>query len=153
MRVICSELRWQGCFCKDGCHINKCNLFTILTFWQWLLNSKQQGGQCILFSVVFTPPSPATTAEFGSYRTCISLLLPNTAVSRVRACLFKTIKRRLITSKVTLTGQDHLMLIFVLRKKTWPSRMNSLPWFNVVTPQGDDRTPPFRLVLIFFQLS
>jgi hypothetical protein len=39
----------------------------------------------------------------------------------------KTIRRRLITSKVTLTGQSHLMLIFVLRKVTLPNRINSVP--------------------------
>ena len=43
-----------------------------------------QLGQCILFSVDFTPsPPPATTADFGSY---LSLLWTNTA-SLVRACL------------------------------------------------------------------
>ncbi len=39
----------------------------------------------------------------------------------------KTIVRRLITSKVTLTGQSHFMLIFVLRKATLPNRINSVP--------------------------
>ncbi len=39
----------------------------------------------------------------------------------------KTIRRRLITSKVTLTGQSHLMLIYVLRKVTLPNRINSVP--------------------------
>jgi hypothetical protein len=39
----------------------------------------------------------------------------------------KTIRRHLITSKVTLTGQSHLMLIFVLRKVTLPNRINSVP--------------------------
>jgi hypothetical protein len=39
----------------------------------------------------------------------------------------KTIRRRLITSKFTLTGQSHLMLIFVLRKVTLPNRINSVP--------------------------
>jgi hypothetical protein len=46
----------------------------------------------------------------------------------------KTIVRRLITSKVTLTGQSHFMLIFVLRKATLPNRINSVPWMNAVTP-------------------
>ncbi len=40
----------------------------------------------------------------------------------------KTIRRRLITSKVTLTG--HLMLIFVLRKVTLPNRIISVPWWT-----------------------
>jgi hypothetical protein len=44
----------------------------------------------------------------------------------------KTIRHRLITSKVTLTGQSHIMLIFVLRKVTFPNRINSLP-MNAVT--------------------
>jgi len=39
----------------------------------------------------------------------------------------KTIRRRLITSKVTVTGQSHFMLIFVLRKVTLPNRINSVP--------------------------
>jgi hypothetical protein len=39
----------------------------------------------------------------------------------------KTIVRRLITSKITLTGQSHFMLIFVLRKATLPNRINSIP--------------------------
>jgi hypothetical protein len=39
----------------------------------------------------------------------------------------KTIRRCLITSKVTLTSQSHLMLIFVLRKVTLPNRINSVP--------------------------
>jgi hypothetical protein len=46
----------------------------------------------------------------------------------------KTIRRRLITSKVTLTGQSHFILIFVLRKVTLPNRINSVPWMNAVTP-------------------
>jgi hypothetical protein len=46
----------------------------------------------------------------------------------------KTIRRRLITSEVTLTGQSHLMLIFSLRKVTLPNRINSVPWMNGVTP-------------------
>ncbi len=46
----------------------------------------------------------------------------------------KTIRRRLITSKVTFTGQSHLMLIFLLRKFTLPNRINSVPWMNGVTP-------------------
>jgi hypothetical protein len=39
----------------------------------------------------------------------------------------KTTVSRLITSKVTLTGQSHFMLIFVLRKATLPNRINSIP--------------------------
>jgi hypothetical protein len=39
----------------------------------------------------------------------------------------KTIVHRLITSKVTLTGQSHFTLIFVLRKATLPNRINSVP--------------------------
>ncbi len=39
----------------------------------------------------------------------------------------KTIRRRLITFKVTWTGQSHLMLIFVLRKVTLPNRIDSVP--------------------------
>jgi hypothetical protein len=46
----------------------------------------------------------------------------------------KTIWRRLITFKVTLTGQSHLMLIFVLRKVTLPIHINSVPWINGITP-------------------
>jgi hypothetical protein len=46
----------------------------------------------------------------------------------------KTIGRRLITSKVTLTVQSHFMLIFVLRKVTLPNRINSVPWMHAVTP-------------------
>jgi hypothetical protein len=38
----------------------------------------------------------------------------------------KTIVRCLITSQVTLTGQSHFMLIFVLRKATLPNRINSV---------------------------
>jgi hypothetical protein len=39
----------------------------------------------------------------------------------------KTIVHRLITPEVTLTGQSHFMLIFVLRKATLPNRINSVP--------------------------
>ncbi len=46
----------------------------------------------------------------------------------------KTIRRRLITSKITLTVQSHFMLIFVLRKVTLPNRINSVPWMHAVTP-------------------
>ncbi len=46
----------------------------------------------------------------------------------------KTIVRRLITSKVTLTDQSHFILIFVLRKATLPNRINSVAWMNAVTP-------------------
>jgi hypothetical protein len=45
----------------------------------------------------------------------------------------KTIRRCLITSKVTLTGQSHFMLIFVLRKVALPNRINSVPRMNAVT--------------------
>ncbi len=45
----------------------------------------------------------------------------------------KTIERRLITSKVTLTGRSHFMLIFVLRKVTLPNRINYVSWMNAVT--------------------
>jgi hypothetical protein len=45
----------------------------------------------------------------------------------------KTIRRRLITYKVTLTGQSHLMLIFVLCKVTLPNCINCAPWMNGVT--------------------
>jgi hypothetical protein len=38
----------------------------------------------------------------------------------------KTIRRRLITVKVTLTGQSHFMLIFVLRKVTLRDYNNSV---------------------------
>jgi hypothetical protein len=38
----------------------------------------------------------------------------------------KTIRRRLITLKVTLTGQSHFMLIFVLRKVTQRNHTNSV---------------------------
>jgi hypothetical protein len=46
----------------------------------------------------------------------------------------KTIRRRLITFKVTLTGQSHFKLIFVLRKVTVPNCINSVPWMTAVTP-------------------
>ncbi len=39
----------------------------------------------------------------------------------------KTLRGRLITFKVTLTGQSHFMLIFVLRKVTLRSHINSVP--------------------------
>jgi hypothetical protein len=39
----------------------------------------------------------------------------------------KTIRRRLITFKVTLTGQSHFKLIFVLREVTLLNRINSVP--------------------------
>jgi len=42
--------------------------------------------------------------------------------------------RLLINFKVTLTGQSHSMLIFVLGKVTLPNRINSVPWMNAVTP-------------------
>jgi hypothetical protein len=38
-----------------------------------------------------------------------------------------TFRRRLITFKVTLTGQSHFMLILVLRKVTLRSHINSVP--------------------------
>jgi hypothetical protein len=38
----------------------------------------------------------------------------------------KTFRRRLIIFKVTLTGQSHFMLIFVLRKVTQRSHTNSV---------------------------
>jgi hypothetical protein len=38
----------------------------------------------------------------------------------------KTIRRRLITFKVTLTGQSHFMRIFVLRKVTLRDYTNSV---------------------------
>ncbi len=38
----------------------------------------------------------------------------------------KAIVHRLITSKVTLTGQSDFMLIFVLCKATLPNRINSV---------------------------
>ncbi len=46
----------------------------------------------------------------------------------------KTKRRRLIISKVTLTGQSHLMRILVLRKATLQNRINSVPWMTGVTP-------------------
>ncbi len=49
-------------------------------------------------------------------------------------CQQKTIRRLLITSQVTLTGQSHFMLIFVLRKVTLPNHINSVPWMKAVTP-------------------
>jgi hypothetical protein len=45
----------------------------------------------------------------------------------------QTIRCCLITSKVTLTGQSHFMLIFVLHKVTY-NRINSVPWMKAVTP-------------------
>jgi hypothetical protein len=38
----------------------------------------------------------------------------------------KTFRRRLITFKVTLTGQSHFMLIFLLRKVTLRGHINSI---------------------------
>jgi hypothetical protein len=38
----------------------------------------------------------------------------------------KTFRRRLITFKVTLTGQSHFMPIFLLRKVTLRGHINSL---------------------------
>jgi len=38
----------------------------------------------------------------------------------------KSIRRRLITFKVTLTGQSHFVLIFVLRKVTLRNHTNSV---------------------------
>jgi hypothetical protein len=46
----------------------------------------------------------------------------------------KTLRRRLITFKLTLTGQSHFMLICVLRKVTLRSHINSVPWMYAVTP-------------------
>ncbi len=46
----------------------------------------------------------------------------------------KTFGRRLMTFKVTLSGQSHCMLLFILRKVTLPNRINSVPWMNTVTP-------------------
>ena len=46
----------------------------------------------------------------------------------------KTIRRSLITFEVTLTGQSHFMLIFVLCKVTLPNRINTIPWISAVTP-------------------
>ena len=40
----------------------------------------------------------------------------------------KTFRRRLITFKVTLTGQSHFMQIFLLRKVTLRGHINSLKW-------------------------
>ncbi len=40
----------------------------------------------------------------------------------------KTFRRRLITFKVTLTGQSHFMLIFWLRKVTLRGHINSIKW-------------------------
>ncbi len=40
----------------------------------------------------------------------------------------KTFRRRLITFKVTLTGQSHFMPIFLLRKVTLRGHINSLKW-------------------------
>jgi hypothetical protein len=37
----------------------------------------------------------------------------------------KTFRRQLITSEVTLTGQSHFMMIFLLRKVTLPNRIDS----------------------------
>ena len=45
----------------------------------------------------------------------------------------KTNRRRLIISKVTLSGQSHFMQIFVLRKATLQNRINSVPWMTGVT--------------------
>ena len=39
----------------------------------------------------------------------------------------KTLRRRLMTFKVTLTGQSHFTLIFVFRKVTLRGHINSVP--------------------------
>jgi hypothetical protein len=39
----------------------------------------------------------------------------------------KTLRRRLMTFKVTLTGQSHFILIFVFRKVTLRVHINSVP--------------------------
>ncbi len=39
---------------------------------------------------------------------------------------------RLVTSKVTLIGQSHFMLIFVLRKVTLPNLIKSVPWMYAI---------------------
>ena len=50
--------------------------------------TRDKRGQCILFSIVFTLPPPATTPVFGSYPPTCHLLLLTNAISWVRgACL------------------------------------------------------------------
>jgi hypothetical protein len=63
--------------CWDTClpHAGQDITIWILVFFPWELHT--QRGQCILFSVVFSPSPPATTAVFG---------LTNT-VSPMRVCL------------------------------------------------------------------
>ncbi len=46
----------------------------------------------------------------------------------------KTLRRRLMTFKVTLFGQSHFTLIFVFRKVTLRGHINSVPWMYAVTP-------------------
>ena len=46
----------------------------------------------------------------------------------------KTNRRRLIISKVTLSGQSHFMRIFVLRKVTLRGYINSVQWMYAITP-------------------
>jgi hypothetical protein len=48
----------------------------------------------------------------------------------------KTIRRRLITCEVSLTGQSHFMLISVLRKVTLPIRINSVPLIYAIGPKN-----------------
>ena len=48
----------------------------------------------------------------------------------------KTNRRRLIIYKVTLTGQSHFMLIFVLRKVTLRNHTNSVEWMYAIGPKN-----------------
>jgi hypothetical protein len=50
--------------------------------------------------------------------------------------LQKTIRRRLITFKVTLTGQSDFMLIFVLRKVTLRDHTNSVQSMFAIGPKN-----------------
>ncbi len=68
-----------GQHCIDKAFSQNVSNFTVL------LIIPDQRGQCMLFSVVFTPSPPTTTAVFGSYLS--ALLLINT-VPQARACLF-----------------------------------------------------------------
>ena len=48
----------------------------------------------------------------------------------------KTFRRRLITFKVTLTGQSHFMLIFVLRKVALRGHTDSVQWKYAIGPKN-----------------
>ena len=48
----------------------------------------------------------------------------------------KTIRRRLITFKVTLTGQSHFMQMFILSKVTLRDYTNAIQWMYAIGPKN-----------------